>query len=594
MQKITILYERLSRDDELQGTSNSILNQKQFLEDYAERNGLTPYIHIEDDGFSGTNFKRPGWQELIAKVENDEVGCIIIKDSSRMARNYLQAGLYREMFHEKGIRLIAVNDGIDTINGEDDFTPFREIMAEWYAKDVSKKIKAAVQTKAKSGKPITHTPIYGYIKDTNDKDKWLIDPEAAEVVRRIFQMTVEGLGIGTICKILNDEKIERPSYYLGSRGRGIFKNRYDRELPYAWGSGTIIKILKSAEYAGHTVNCRTTSTNFKSKKQDKNAPEDWIIFLNTHEPIIEQATFDLVQKLRETPRKAVSCGEPNPLTGILWCSDCGAKLYNHRKSKTEKPTHTKLTDVYHCSTYKLSNQKFNTHCTSHYISTEQARDIILTAIKNTSGYVRDYESEFIERVCEFSADKRDETAKNHKKQIARNEQRISELEQIFRSLYEDKALGKINEDLFNEMTGGYTQERLELRTKSDKLQKELDECNADSVKADKFIEIVQRYTNFDELTTPMLNEFIDKVVVYEGEWSEGINPENKRPMGTRKQRVDVYLKYIGDFSVPDMRTAEQIEADRLAEEKLEAKRKYQREKVRAYTEKKREKAGKSA
>lgn len=585
-EKVTILYERLSRDDDLQGPSNSILNQRQLLEDYAERNSLVPFLHIQDDGYSGTNWDRPGWQKLIAKVEADEVACICIKDGSRLGRDYLRVGLYRELFREKDVRLIAINDNYDSSLGEDDFTPFREIMAEWYARDTSKKIKSVIASKGKSGKPISCTPPYGFMKDPNDKHHWIADPEAAAVVRRIFDMAMDGMGIYHIAGALAEEKIERPSYYLGSRGRGRHKNDYDRDQPYTWTDASIANILRRIEYCGHTVNFRTSSQNFKSKKRKRNAPEDWLIFENTHEAIVSQEVFDTVQKLRETPRRIDTLGEANPLTGLLWCADCGAKLYNHRKAHTQKPTHKKLTDVYCCSTYKLSNAKFNTQCSPHHISTEQMRDIILTAISATSGYVRNHEQEFVERVREASAVKQSETAKSYQKQIAKNERRLAEIDRIFKSLYEDKALGKIDGEIFDQMVEGYQQERIDLRAKTETLQAELGEWNADSVRADKFIEIVRRYTSFEELTPAMLNEYIDKVIVHECDWSEGNTGEGGRPRGSRTQRVDVYLKYIGRFDVPDTRTAEEIKADRIAEEKLEARRAYHRKKTRQWKERK--------
>jgi P4 family phage/plasmid primase-like protien len=343
--KVNILYSRLSRDDELHGPSNSIVNQQELLQEYAERNNLMPYIHIVDDGYSGTRWDRPGWQELIAKVEADEVFCVCIKDGSRLGRDYLRVGLYRELFREKNVRLIAINDNYDSNSGDDDFTPFREIMAEWYARDTSRKIKSVFATKAKSGKPTASSPPYGFIKDPNDKNKWLVDPEAAEIVKRIFQMTIDGMGVHTIAGVLAREKVERPSYYLGSRGLGRHKNDYDRENRYAWESATISIILKRMEYCGFLVNLRTSSACFKSNKKKNNPKEDWLIFENHHEAIISQEIFDTVQKLRETPRRFNSCGEVNPLTGLLFCSDCEQKLYNHRKSQTQKPTHKKLTDV---------------------------------------------------------------------------------------------------------------------------------------------------------------------------------------------------------------------------------------------------------
>ncbi len=579
-QKVNILYERLSRDDDLQGPSNSILNQRQLLEDYAQRNGLVPFVHIEDDGYTGTNWNRPGWQELIGMVEANEVAGICIKDSSRIGRDYLRVGLFRELCHEKGVRLIAVNDNYDSSLGEDDLTPFREIMAEWYARDTSKKIKSVIVAKGKSGKPISNIPPYGFMKDPNDKHHWIVDPEAAAVVKRIFDMAMDGMGIYRIAAALTAEKIERPSYYLGTRGRGRYKNDYDRKQPHAWGDATIKAILGKLEYCGHTVNFRTSSQNFKSKRRIHNAPEDWLIIKNHHEAIVSQEVFDTVQKLRATPRRIDHLGEANPLTGLLWCADCGAKLYNHRRAHPEKPTHKKMTDVYHCSTYKLSKAKFNAKCSPHHISTEQARGIILAAIRATSGYVRSHEQEFIERVREASAIKHGETAKSYQKQISKNERRIAEIDRIYKALFEDKALGKIDGAMFDEMAAGYLEEKAGLRVKTDTLQSELAEWSADSVRADKFIEIVRRYTSFEELTPAMLNEYIDKIVVHEGKWSEPGTGEGGRPRGSRTQQVDVYLKYIGKFDVPNMRSAEEIEAERIAEEKLEARRAYYREKTR--------------
>jgi DNA invertase Pin-like site-specific DNA recombinase len=587
-QKVNILYARLSRDDELQGPSNSILNQQQLLEEYANAHGLTPYIFLHDDGYSGTRWDRPSWQELISMVDADKVSCICIKDSSRMGRDYLRVGLYRELFREKGVRLILINDNVDTLlNSEDDFTPFREIMAEWYARDTSKKIKSVFAAKGRSGKPTTSTPPYGYMKDPNDKYKWVLDEPAAAVVRRIFQMAMEGMGVHHIAKALHDDKIERPSYYLGVRGRGRHKNDYDTNYKYSWGTATIKNILGKMQYAGYMVNLKYTSPSFKSKKKIVKPQEDWIIFPDAHPAIIDQETFDTVQKLRETPRRIDTLGEANPLTGLLWCADCGEKLYNHRKSKTEKPTHKKLRNDYHCKTYKLSNYKFDNKCSPHHISTEAVRTIILDVLKKTSGYIQNHEEEFVEQLRATSNIKREEIAKAHKKQIAKNEKRIADLDKIFRSLYEDKALEKITEEMFEEMTSGYTQEKEEIKTANEKLQAELDEFTADNDKAENFLALVRKYTSFEELTTPMLNSFVEKVIVHECEWSDGNTGIGGRPRGSRSQQVDVYLKYIGNFDVPDMRTPEEIEADRIAEEKLEAKRAYHRQKTQNWVDKKR-------
>ena len=336
------------------------------------------------------------------------------------------------------------------------------------------------------------------------------------------------------------------------------------------------------------VNLRTTTVDFKSRKSEVKPQEDWLIFENHHEAIISQEIFDTVQKLRKTPRRIDKLGYANPLTGLLWCADCGAKLYNYRRAGPRKPTENKVIDVYHCSTYMLGKADFKDTCTVHHISTEMVHDIILDILKKTSGYIHAHEDEFVERLRESSTVKEGETARSNKKQIAKNEKRISELSKIFHALYEDKALGKISDERFIEMTATYEQESEELKAKNAKLQAEIDEFTADKDRADKFLELIHRYTRFEELTNTMINEFIDKIIVFEGEWSEGFNKENGRPMGTRKQRVDVYLKYIGNFDVPDMRTPEEIEAERFAAEKLEKKRAHNREYMRKRMAKKRE------
>jgi len=580
-QKLTLLYARLSREDGEDGVSNSITNQLNMLRDYAERNEFKPFATIQDDGYSGTNFDRPGWQELLSRIENGEVSTLILKDSSRMARNYLQAGLYREMFREKGVRLICINDGTDTANGEDDFTPFREIMAEWHARDTSRKIKAVYAAKGKSGKPITSIPPYGFVKDPNDKNRWLIDEEAANVIRRIFQMTMDGVGPYEIARTLTSEKVERPSYYQAIRKRGAYMNNYNDEFPYTWWCTTITHILERLEYAGHTVNFRSRRESFKDKRTTKLPQEEWLIFENTHPKIISQEVFDTVQKLRGTPRRIDRYGEANPLTGLLFCKDCGAKLYNKRNSK---PTIHKRNgniayverrpqDIYQCSAWKLNNTKFNSVCTAHHIQTKAVREIILDILKKTSGYVREHEAQFVEAVRESSAIKQGETAKSHKKQIAKNQRRISELDKLIISIYEDKVKGLLPEERFTVMAENYEQEQVELKQQTSELQIDLEAFNADSVNVSQFIELVRRYTRFEELTPAMINEFVDKVIVHEGVWSEN----DGKNRGSRTQEVDVYLKYIGKFDVPDMRTAEEIETERIAFEKAEQKRKYKRE-----------------
>ncbi|MCL1883448.1 MAG: recombinase family protein [Defluviitaleaceae bacterium] len=585
-QKVTILYERLSRDDELQGTSNSILNQRQLLEEYAEKNNLIPYIHIQDDGYSGTNWNRPGWQELITKVENDEVHCICIKDNTRLGRDYLRAGLYREMFRERGVRLVAVNDGFDSESGEDDFTPFREIMAELYARDTSRKVKSVLTAKGKSSRPTCNIPPYGFTKDPNDKYKWIIDETAANIVRRIFQMAMDGIGPCQIARILKEEKVERPSYYFGKHGQGTRRNDFDPDYPYTWNGTTVGKMLSQLEYCGHLANLKTTTSDFKSKKIHVKPKEEWYVFENHHEAIISQEVYDTVQKLRETKRRIDTLGYANPLTGLLWCADCGAKMYNYRTSQPRSTKEKKLIDVYHCSTYKMGKRTFDDRCSVHHIASDVVKDIILDILKKTIGYIRTHEDEFISQLKTSSAQMQSEAVKKHRKQIAKNEKRANELNKIFNALYEDKVLGKISEERFAEMTATYEQELSDLKNQNARFQSELDEFNIENDKTDKFLALVRKYTRLEKLTNAMLNEFVDKIIVHEGVWSEGKHP-NGRPKGIRSQRVDVYLKYIGKFDVPDMRTAEEIEAERIAAEKLEKKRKAGRETARRAAAKKR-------
>lgn len=577
--KITALYERLSRDDELQGDSNSIINQKKILEDYARKNGFLNIVHFTDDGFSGGNFDRPGWKKLVAEIEAGTVGTVIVKDMSRVGRNYLEVGFYTEvMFREKGIHFIAISNNIDSTNGEsNEFAPFLNIMSEWYLRDTSRKIKAVKQAQGKEGKRLTSFPIYGYARDPDDKDKWVIDPEAAEIVRRIFQLTIEGKGPNDIARILASEKIERPSYYLNARGI-VKRSSCDNSIPYSWSGNTVKHIIEKPEYIGHTVNFRFYKDSYKDKKLKEAPPEDWAIFKDTHPAIIDEQTFHIAQKCRKTVRRTDSLGEANPLTGLVFCADCGAKLYNHRKPYPTEYRHPSgkiynrcPRDVYSCSTYSLTGRQFNRKCTQHQIMTSVLRELVLDTIRSVSGYVRSNETEFIKQVRESSAIKQEKTAQLHKKKIATQQKRVAELNTLIRKIYEDNASGKISDKRFELLSAGYEQEQTDLEESIQNLQAELDSFNADSVRADKFIEVVKRYTDFSELTPLMLHEFVEKIMVHEADKVDG----------KRIQKVDVYLNFIGKFEVP----VDKPEAtpDELAEaEKLRQKRERHREAQRRY------------
>jgi len=404
------------------------------------------------------------------------------------------------------------------------------------------------------------------------------------------------MGPRNIATKLHEEKVERPSYYLAQRGIGRYKNTCDNEHRYSWNYSSVVQILARMEYVGFTVNFKGAKPSFKSKKYLANPKEDWMIFEDTHEAIITLEVWELVQKLRGTKRRHDNLGEANPLTGLLYCADCGGKLFNHRRTKSspqyrgDKVYYAKPQNFYICSTFKRTNAKYNAKCTPHIITTELVREIILGLLRETNGYIRNHEDEFLELVREKTAIKKGETAKTHAKLISKNERRISELERIFRSLYEDKALGKIDGDRFEEMSAGYEQERTDLKSQTAMFQAELDAFNSDSIRADKYLELVHRFTDFDELTPAMINEFVDKIIIHEGDWSEGRNPKTGRGLGTRTQKVEVYLKYIGSFDVPDMRTPEEIEAERIAQERIDRERKYKREYRRRSIEKQKDEA----
>jgi len=566
--KITALYSRLSRDDEMQGESNSITNQKKILSDYAERNGFTNCRHFCDDGVSGTTFERKGFKEMIAEIEAGNVGVVIVKDMSRIGRDYLQVGFYTEIFfRQKNVRFIAVSNNIDSENGEsNEFAPFLNIMSEWYARDASRKLKAVYQSKGHNGKRTTYKSIYGYLKSPEDKFKWIVDEEAAPIIRRIYKMCIDGMGPGRIASVLRDDKIDKPGWHMTKLGIGD-KQWNDPAHCYEWNSSMVARILSKPEYAGHTVNFRYEKESYKLKKQTKRDPEDWVIFRDTHEAIVDQETWDTAQKCRTVKRRTDTMGEANPLTGILYCETCGRRMYNHRckpftvkdKRYNDRERTRPGRDAYCCSLYQIHRGD----CTMHYISTASANALILETIKRTTAFARSNETEFINMIREASALRQSESAKTAKKQIAKNEKRITELDGLFRKTYEDFAAERLTDKQFDFLSGGYESEKAELETQTAKLKEELAQFEADTFRADKFMELVKRYTDFSELTPAMLHEFVEKVIVHECDKSSG----------KREQRVDVYLNYIGQFELPA-----EAEADDTESEERRAKwREYKRE-----------------
>jgi|GEM_PF-16243 len=584
---ITACYSRLSEADNLVGQSLSITNQRDILETYAKEQGFTNIVHFSDDDFSGTRFDRDAWQELIAEVEAGNVVNCVLKDMSRWGRDHVQVGLYMELFRKRGVRFIAISNGIDSNYPETlEFAPFINIMNEWQARDTSRKVRTVAHARGNVGKPLSYTAIYGYKKSQEDKNIWLVDTEAAAVVRRIFQMTVEGMGAFQIARILTAEKIEKPSVHFAKNNRvGVKPSKTDLTNPYDWHGSTITAMLKKPEYCGHRVNFRTYKESYKDKNSKWNPKDKWKIFHNNHEPIVDQETFDTVQRLICTPRRIDKIGEANPFTGIVYCSDCGAKLYNSRQAKehyTEKRFGKvykhKTANFYTCSTYKNNQRHMREKCTNHFIRTAILQELVLDTIKRVSGYVRENEAEFVEKIREASNVKQAETAKAHLKILAKNKQRIGELDLLFRKVYEDNATGKLSDERFELLASAYEGEQAELKTAVAEMESQLTAYESDTLKADSFIEIVKRYTEFDTLTNSMLNEFVEKIIVYEAD----------KTGSEREQQVDIHLNFIGHFELPQEETPPPTEAELIEQDLRKRKLEYQREANRRWYAKKRQ------
>ena len=579
-EKITALYERLSKDDGILDESNSIKNQKEMLEAYAKDNGFSNLVHYTDDGYSGGNFERPSWKQLISDIENGKVGTVIAKDMSRIGREYLQTGFYTEiLFRENDVRFIAITNGVDSsIASSNEFTPFLNIMNEWYLRDCSRKQIAAFRARGNAGKHTTCEAIYGYKKDPEDKHHWIIDEGAAEVVKKIFNLTVEGYGTCMIAKKLREERIEKPSIYLARQNRGTQRNVVNWDAPYDWNSSAVRCILSHPEYMGHTVNFRSYKENYKDKKRIMRPPEEWLIFENTHEAIVDEETWHLAQKLRKTVRRSDHRAEPNPLTGLVYCADCGAKMYNKRGVKQGKKYNLSVEpetaywpyDFYECSTYKLTYNKDNKKCSLHHINTKVINALILDAIQMISKYAIENKQEFMDRVRETAKIRQTDEAKALRRKINKSKKRCSELDTLIKKLYESYAVGKLSEKRFDALMAEYENEQAELEEIISQDESELTEYNEDTDRVEQFMALVEKYTDFSELTTPMLNEFVDKILVHAPDKSSG----------ERVQEVEIYFKFIGKFDIPQPEpTAEELEQmekerDRRARKRLAVK-KYQ-------------------
>ena len=535
--KIVILYARLSREDEeMQGESNSITNQRSLLGDFAERNNLVPYETITDDGYSGTGWERPGWQMLLDLVSNDKVSVIVLKDLSRMGRDYLRVGLFMEMFRERGVRLIAINDNIDTENGEDDFTPFRTVLAEWYARDISRKIKSVLHNKGREGKPLSSNPIYGFRKEQGNKDAWVVDDVAASVVRRIFRMTIEGFGPFHIAKTLSEEKVERPSYHQYKAGIHATSGKCNLDMPYNWRGGTVAKILQQREYCGDVVNFKYVKPSFKSKKVVRNTHDNMMIFKGALPAIISRETWELAQKLRKTKRIPAEHLPPNPLTGILFCGDCKGKMTNRRRTSAtnENESHELSSDTYECSTYRNNKKRQINKCRVNRVSTFVVRELILQAIRDVQCDCGSTETGLAEPVKRALLARQNEATVAIERLIEKNKRRIAEIDMLFRRIYEDIANERLSENRYELLAAAYENEQADLIKQNEIYCANLDVV-ASEIQEEAVVEdIIKRYSEINVLTPSMINELIDKVFIY--------NADNTG--GERVQRIDVYFNFI--------------------------------------------------
>ena len=533
-QLITALYPRLSHEDELQGESNSISNQKRILETYAKQNGFSNLRWYTDDGYSGANFQRPGFQAMLADIEAGKVGTVIVKDMSRLGRNYLQVGMYTEMiFPQKGVRFIAINDGVDSAQGENDFAPLRNIFNEWLVRDTSKKIKAVKRSKGMSGKPITSKPVYGYLMD--EDENFIIDEEAAPVVRQIYSLCLAGNGPTKIARMLTEQQIPTPGT-LEYRRTGSTR-RYHPGYECKWATNTVVHLLENREYTGCLVNFKTEKPSYKLKHSIENPPEKQAVFENHHEPIIDRETWERVQELRKQRKRPNRYDEVGLFSGLLFCADCGSVMYQQRY-QTDK----RKQDCYICGSYK----KRTADCTAHFIRTDLLTAGVLSNLRKVTSYAAKHEARFMKLLIEQNedGDRRRNAAK--KKELEAAEKRIAELSAIFKRLYEDSVTGRISDERFTELSADYEAEQKELKERAARLREELSKAQEATANAEKFMNVVRRHTTIEELTPTLLREFVEKIVVH-----ESVALDGKRRGKLRRQEIEIYYSFVGKVELPD-------------------------------------------
>lgn len=505
--RITALYERLSRDDELAGDSNSIVNQKKMLEDYAKSNGYTDLVHFTDDGYSGGNFDRPGWKEMLRQIEDGSIGAVIVKDMSRVGRNYLQVGFYTEVFfREKGVHFVAISNGVDSdINTSSEFAPFLNIMNEWYLRDCSRKIKAVLQAKGRDGKPITNNPPYGYIKDPEDK------------------------------------------------------NRCDMSKPYEWAGVSVVRMLEKPEYMGDTVNFRTKKLSYKDKTAVKNDSDEIVVFTDTHEAIIDRKTWYMVQELRKTKRRINTEGESNPFVGKIFCADCGGKMHYRNEGKRAGRNWRGLPDgsvrttpaCYNCGNYNNSHDQSGKVCCSHNIQAKVIDQLVLETIQYACKSVRMDERAFVESIRSASEIREQSEAKKLKAALKHQEKRYAELDILLKKVYEDNALGRLPDKRYEMLSAGYEKEQAELEQSIKACREQLTQYDEDTDRTEEFLALVHKYTDITELTPVIINEFVDKILVHKAEKIDG----------ERVMEIEIYLNFIGKVELP----AQELTEEELAE-----------------------------
>lgn len=505
--RITALYERLSRDDELAGDSNSIVNQKKMLEDYAKCNGYTDLVHFTDDGYSGGNFDRPGWKEMLRQIEDGSIGAVIVKDMSRVGRDYLQVGFYTEVFfREKGVHFVAISNGVDSdINTSSEFVPFLNIMNEWYLRDCSRKIKAVLQAKGRDGKPITNNPPYGYIKDPEDK------------------------------------------------------NRCDMSKPYEWAGVSVVRMLEKPEYMGDTVNFRTKKLSYKDKTAVKNDSDEIVVFTDTHEAIIDRKTWYMVQELRKTKRRIKTEGESNPFVGKIFCADCGGKMHYRNEGKRAGRKWRGLPDgsvrttpvCYNCGNYNNSHDQSGKVCCSHNIQAKVIDQFVLETIQYACKSVRMDERAFVESIRSASEIREQSEAKKLKAALKHQEKRYAELDILLKKVYEDNALGRLPDKRYEMLSAGYEKEQAELEQSIKACREQLTQCDEDTDRTEEFLALVHKYTDITELTPVIINEFVDKILVHKAEKIDG----------ERVMEIEIYLNFIGKVELP----AQELTEEELAE-----------------------------